>query len=100
MAMVKRFGANAALVKGGHLSGDTLIDVLFDGVELRRFTHPRIVTANTHGTGCTLSAAIAASLALGRSLATSVEESLAYVARGIEGAPGLGHGHGPLDHSV
>lgn len=99
-ALVGVLGARAALVKGGHLQGDALVDVLFDGRELTRFEHPRIVTRNTHGTGCTLSAAIAARLALGDSLGEAVDAALTFVRRAIEHAPGLGHGHGPLDHLV
>jgi hydroxymethylpyrimidine/phosphomethylpyrimidine kinase len=97
-ALVERLGARAALVKGGHLPGDELVDVLFDGEEMRRFSHRRVVTTSTHGTGCTLSAAIAASMALGGSLASAVEDGLAYVARAIASAPALGAGYGPLDH--
>jgi hydroxymethylpyrimidine/phosphomethylpyrimidine kinase len=96
--LVERFGARAALVKGGHLAGDELVDVLYDGTELRRFAHARIVTTSTHGTGCTLSAAIAASLALRRPLEASVEDGLGYVRRAIASAPALGAGHGPLNH--
>jgi hydroxymethylpyrimidine/phosphomethylpyrimidine kinase len=96
--LVARLGARAALVKGGHLAGDELVDVLFDGSQIRRFSHPRVATTSTHGTGCTLSAAIAASRALGGTLASAVEDGLAYVARAIATAPTLGAGHGPLNH--
>ena len=96
--LVEKLGARAALVKGGHLAGDELVDVLFDGETVQRFAHRRIETSSTHGTGCTLSAAIAARLALGASLHDSVAAGLEYVARAIAGAPGLGRGHGPLDH--
>jgi hydroxymethylpyrimidine/phosphomethylpyrimidine kinase len=95
-----RFGAAAALVKGGHLSGDTLTDVLVTPEGVRRFSRPRIATGSTHGSGCTLSAAITAGLALGRPLATAVEDALDFVHRAIARAPGLGAGHGPLDHTV
>ncbi|MEP6619951.1 MAG: bifunctional hydroxymethylpyrimidine kinase/phosphomethylpyrimidine kinase [bacterium] len=98
--LVGQFGARAALVKGGHLRGDTLVDVLFDGTVVTRFEHPRIDSTSTHGTGCTLSAAIAARLALGSSLVDAVEAGLGFVRRGIENAPGLGAGHGPLNHFV
>ena len=96
--LVDGFGARAALVKGGHLAGEELVDVFYDGAQLRRFSHARIATSSTHGTGCTLSAAIAASMALGASLAAAVEDGLAYVHRAIASAPGLGSGHGPLNH--
>jgi hydroxymethylpyrimidine/phosphomethylpyrimidine kinase len=95
-----RFGAAAALVKGGHLTGDTLTDVLVTPEGVRRFTRPRIPTGSTHGTGCTLSAAITAGLALSRPLETAVVDALDFVHRAIARAPGLGGGHGPLDHTV
>ena len=94
------FGAAAALVKGGHLSGDVVTDVLVTPDGVRRFTRPRIPTGSTHGTGCTLSAAITAGLALGRPLQTAVADGLDFVHRAIARAPGLGGGHGPLDHTV
>jgi hydroxymethylpyrimidine/phosphomethylpyrimidine kinase len=93
-------GAKAALIKGGHLdSGNesTLVDLLYDG-EFTVFSHPRIVTSSTHGTGCTLSAAITAQLALGIPLRDSVRLAIDYVRTAIESAPALGSGHGPLNH--
>jgi hydroxymethylpyrimidine/phosphomethylpyrimidine kinase len=93
-------GAGAALVKGGHLPGDRVVDVLATRDGVRRLEHPRIVTTSTHGTGCTLSAAIAAGLAQGRPLEQAVESALDYVARAIATAPGLGRGHGPVNHSA
>jgi hydroxymethylpyrimidine/phosphomethylpyrimidine kinase len=95
-----RMGARAALIKGGHLEGDTVIDLLFDGTRVRTWQRQRIDTRSTHGTGCTLSAAITAGLSLGRPLADSVEDALDYVHRAIAAAPGLGAGNGPLDHFV
>jgi hydroxymethylpyrimidine/phosphomethylpyrimidine kinase len=91
-------GAQAALVKGGHLPGAEVIDVLFDGRELLTYRRPKIDTPHTHGTGCTLSSAITAHLALGVSLRESVERSLEFVHRAIATAPGLGSGSGPLNH--
>jgi hydroxymethylpyrimidine kinase/phosphomethylpyrimidine kinase len=96
--LVTRMGARAALVKGGHLAGDEIVDVFFDGAELRRFAHARIATTSTHGTGCTLSAAITARLAQGRPLRSAVNDGLDFVHRAIASAPGLGGGHGPLNH--
>ena len=93
-------GARAALVKGGHLAGATLVDVLVHEDRVRRFTHERIDTTSTHGTGCTLSAAITAGLALGRPLEQAVTDALDFVHRAIAAAPGLGAGHGPLNHFV
>ena len=101
-ALVAR-GARAALIKGGHLTGDDdIVDVLVQHGKARRFTHPRIDTTSTHGTGCTLSAGIAAGLALGRPLERAVEDALDFVHRAIAAAPGLGRGdgHGPLNHFV
>jgi len=95
-----KLGAGAALVTGGHLITDELVDVLVIGDRVRRFEHPRIETTSTHGTGCTLSAAIAAGLAQGRSLETAVADAVDFVQRAIAAAPGLGHGHGPLNHFV
>ena len=94
-------GAGAALVKGGHLgtdSDDRVTDVLWDGAREQRWSHPRIRTLHTHGTGCTLSAATAAGLAHGRDLAEAVEAALAFVNTAIRRAPGLGSGRGPVDH--
>jgi hydroxymethylpyrimidine/phosphomethylpyrimidine kinase len=93
-------GAGAALVKGGHLEGGEMTDVLVTSSTVRRFTHPRLETRSTHGTGCTLSAAITAGLALGHDLDSSVHDALNYVYRAMAAAPGLGRGHGPLNHQV
>jgi hydroxymethylpyrimidine/phosphomethylpyrimidine kinase len=93
-------GAHAALIKGGHLTGDTLTDVLVMRGSTRRFHHARLATQSTHGTGCTLSAAIAAGLALGRPLEAAIADALDFVHRAIAAAPGLGGGHGPLNHMV
>ena len=95
-----RFGAGAALVKGGHLSGSQVTDILATPSGTRRFNHSRIETTSTHGTGCTLSAAITAGLALGRPLEDAVAAGLDFVHRAIASAPGLGAGHGPLNHTV
>jgi hydroxymethylpyrimidine/phosphomethylpyrimidine kinase len=99
-ATLLRFGARAALIKGGHLSAEPLTDLLVTSSGVRRFTHPRIETRSVHGTGCTLSAAITAGLALGRTLERAVEDGLDFVHRAIAAAPGLGSGHGPLNHMV
>lgn len=95
---LRECGADAVLVKGGHLRGAAVVDVLVAGGETRVFRRTRLDTRHTHGTGCTLSAAIAAGLALGRPLADAVETALDYVHRAIATAPGLGAGHGPLNH--
>jgi hydroxymethylpyrimidine/phosphomethylpyrimidine kinase len=93
-------GAGAALVKGGHLDGSELVDVLHDGLTVHRFVRRRIATRSTHGTGCTLSAAVAAGLAHGVGLLDAVGDALDYVYRAIATAPALGSGNGPLNHFV
>ncbi|MCG8469058.1 MAG: bifunctional hydroxymethylpyrimidine kinase/phosphomethylpyrimidine kinase [Gemmatimonadetes bacterium] len=98
-AIVTR-GADAALVTGGHLPGEEAVDVLWTGHEERVWRRPRIDTTSTHGTGCTLSAAITAELAKGRPLVDAVEGALSFTRRAIAAAPGLGEGHGPLSHWV
>ena len=95
-----RMGARAALLKGGHLRSAELVDVLFDGTDWHEWRRPKLDTRSTHGTGCTLSAAVAAGLAHGRPLARAVEDALDYVHRAMLAAPGLGSGHGPLNHMV
>ena len=92
-------GCSAVLLKGGHLPGDTVYDVLATASGLRVWDSPRIDSRHTHGTGCTLASAIAAGLAQGLAIEPAVERARAYVQRAIAGAPGLGHGHGPLDHA-
>ena len=91
-------GARAALVKGGHLGGDAVVDLFWDGRVRRVFRGSRVETRHTHGTGCTLSAAIAAGLARGIPLGDAVGAAVAWVRSAIAGAPGLGAGNGPLDH--
>jgi hydroxymethylpyrimidine/phosphomethylpyrimidine kinase len=95
--LVRELGARAALVKGGHLDGDQVIDVLYDGA-MHVYRSPRVETTSTHGTGCTLSAAIAALLAQGTLVPNAVEGALSFVHRAIQTAPSLGSGHGPLNH--
>jgi hydroxymethylpyrimidine/phosphomethylpyrimidine kinase len=98
--LVEKIGAPAALVKGGHIDGPIVRDVLMteDG-DVEIFESPRIVTRATHGTGCTLASAIATHLALGAPLPEAVAKGRAYLMRAIEAAPGLGKGHGPLGHN-
>ena len=94
-------GARAALVKGGHLAGGTVYDALADADGTRRvFSSPKIETNETHGTGCTLASAIATGLAQGLSMMEAVSRARAYVHDAIRHAPGIGGGHGPLNHVV
>jgi hydroxymethylpyrimidine/phosphomethylpyrimidine kinase len=93
-------GAQAVLIKGGHGTGAVSVDFLFDGATVTRLAVPRIATRNTHGTGCTLSSAIAAGLAKGQNLADAVRDAKAYVTAAIAAADRLaiGKGHGPVQH--
>ncbi|HEV8392838.1 MAG TPA: bifunctional hydroxymethylpyrimidine kinase/phosphomethylpyrimidine kinase [Vicinamibacterales bacterium] len=95
---IVRLGARAVVVKGGHSASTDIVDVLFDGQTFTEFRAERVAGTSTHGTGCTFSAAIAAQLALGKTLADAVPLAQAYVATAIRNAPGLGHGHGPMGH--
>jgi hydroxymethylpyrimidine/phosphomethylpyrimidine kinase len=97
---LKALGPRAVLLKGGHDSGAEAADVLVTDGGAEWFTAPRHPTRNTHGTGCTLSSAIAAGLALGRDLRTAVGEAKAYVTAAIVAADRLdiGRGHGPVHH--
>ena len=92
-------GVPVVVVKGGHLAG-AAVDVVVAGGEVSHLRHDRVETANDHGTGCTLSAALAAGLASGAAPLDALEAAKAYVTRAITGAAGwrLGSGHGPLDH--
>ncbi len=99
-AAIAEHGATSVLVKGGHLGGEMLVDLLWHDGRVRRWERPKLQTRHTHGTGCTLSSAIAARLALGAPLEAAVDGGLAYVRRAIAAAPGLGAGHGPLRHRV
>ena len=93
-----KMGAGAALVKGGHLPSGDAADVFWDGNEERVWRRPRIATRHVHGTGCTLSAAVAAGLARGVPLLDAVDAAVDFVARAIASAPGLGSGGGPINH--
>jgi hydroxymethylpyrimidine/phosphomethylpyrimidine kinase len=94
------FGCRYVLLKGGHLEGNISTDLLFDGRRFTEFAAPRIHTPNTHGTGCTLSAAIAALLPQRPDMASAVRDAKAYVSEAImaSGTLGVGSGHGPLHH--
>lgn len=91
-------GPSAVLMKGGHLEGETVVDLLrtADGAE-HRFEGPRLISRSTHGTGCTLASGIAAGVAEGLTLEGAVARAREFVVKAIELAPGLGRGHGPLE---
>jgi hydroxymethylpyrimidine kinase/phosphomethylpyrimidine kinase len=94
---IAELGARAVLIKGGHLEG-TPVDLLYTDGALRRLEGQRVQTVNTHGTGCTYSAAITALLARGEPLLQAVQIAKRYIQRAIETAPGLGSGSGPVNH--
>ena len=91
-------GAKNVLVKGGHLHEGMVTDLLFDGSNFTRFTAPRVLTRNTHGTGCTLASAIASFLAQGEPLPGAVVRAKLFITRAIKFAQPLGKGHGPVNH--
>ena len=91
-------GAKAALIKGGHIDGDVIVDVLQTQHDERLFEHPRIATNETHGTGCTLASAISTLYGGGKPLMSAVEEARAYLFEAIQRAPGFGRGAGPVHH--
>ena len=97
--LMREMGARAVLVKGGHLEGEA-VDLLDDGGRVSLLRAARIPAAATHGTGCTLAAAAAACLARGMSLGEAVGSAKRFVIEAIRRAPGLGRGHGPVNHNV
>jgi len=94
-----KLGARAVLMKGGHVAGDHLVDILMTPDGESSFETDRLHTRHTHGTGCTLASACATGLAQGMTLTNAVARAWAYVQEAIAHAPGLGAGHGPLDHA-
>jgi hydroxymethylpyrimidine/phosphomethylpyrimidine kinase len=107
---ILRMGAAAVIITGGHAIGDRpsasdkddvvgeVVDLLFDGPTHHEYRTARVNSNRTHGTGCTFAAAVAAGLALGRTLPMAAEQAQRYVAGAIAHAPAIGHGRGPLDH--
>lgn len=95
-----RGGCAAALVKGGHLDGDEVIDLFFDGARWREWRSPRLRSRSSHGTGCTLSAAVAAGLASGRPLVESIDHGIRFTREAIRGGLELGSGSSPLSHWI
>jgi len=87
------------LIKGGHLQQDVARDYLFDGFAQRTFDAPRIETRNTHGTGCTYSAAVTACLARGYDVPDAVQRAKEYLTEAIRQSYPIGHGHGALNHA-
>ena len=95
---IAAMGPRAVVIKGGHRGGDQAIDLLYDGRDFREYAAPRIATTSDHGTGCTFASAIAAFLALGRSLTEAVAEAKAYLTEAMRHARPIGAGHGPVNH--
>ena len=95
---ILRLGPGVVLVKGGHLGGEESVDIACSATGFAEFRASRLKTIHTHGTGCTLAAAIAANLALGHDHLEAIRLAKAYVTEAIRHAPGLGGGHGPLEH--
>ena len=96
--MLLALGPRSVLLKGGHLEGDTVRDVLAVEGGVQVFESPRIPSTSTHGTGCTLASAIATGIAQGLAIPQAVGRARDYVREAIRSAPGLGGGHGPLNH--
>jgi hydroxymethylpyrimidine/phosphomethylpyrimidine kinase len=99
-AALLALGVPAVLLKGGHLISEEVTDLLATPEGTQTFVAPRIQTRHTHGTGCTTASAVAVGLAQGMTLHDAVVRARAYVRAALASAPGLGHGHGPLDHAV
>jgi hydroxymethylpyrimidine/phosphomethylpyrimidine kinase len=91
-------GCRAVLLKGGHLPGDEVVDLLLEDGRVHEFAGPRIAGPHTHGTGCAMAAAVTAGLALGADLPAAVEAAKAYVAGAMRNGVDVGRGHQPLDH--
>jgi hydroxymethylpyrimidine kinase/phosphomethylpyrimidine kinase/thiamine-phosphate diphosphorylase len=93
-----RMGAANVLLKGGHLADGMAVDILYNGTEFYRFASPRVMTRNTHGTGCTYASAISAFLAGGEPLPKAISRAKEYITAAIRHAVPLGKGHGPVNH--
>jgi hydroxymethylpyrimidine/phosphomethylpyrimidine kinase len=95
---IHRMGASSVVITGGHAEGDEIVDLLFDGALFTEFQITRIRSRNTHGTGCTFAAAVAAGLAQGDSIVEATSRAQSYVAGAVAHSLSIGKGHGPLDH--
>jgi hydroxymethylpyrimidine/phosphomethylpyrimidine kinase len=95
---ILKLGPSAVVVTGGHLEGDEVVDLLYDGHAFTEFRGPRLDSRHSHGSGCTFAAALAANLALGRSLSDSTGRAKAYVAGALRHGLAIGRGCGPMDH--
>ena len=96
---ILEMGSKAVLLKGGHLKGDTLTDILVTKDNEKIYSGPRLLTKHTHGTGCSMASAVAIGIAQGNTLEMAVQRAKAYVFTAIKTAPQFGKGHGPLNHA-
>ena len=94
------YGCQAVLIKGGHLKGEAIYDVVVTRSKFEVFSHKRVETKNTHGTGCTMATAIACWLARGDDIFVAVEKAREFVIAAIKSAPHIGTGFGPINHFV
>lgn len=95
---ISNYGCKSVLIKGGHLREDAAVDLLYENGEFGQFCVPKVDTNNTHGTGCTLSSAIACNIASGLSINQSVKNAKEYVTNALKGGLVIGHGNGPINH--
>ena len=97
--VILEMGSKAVLLKGGHLKGETLIDILVNKDSEKIYSGPRLITKHTHGTGCSMASAIATGVAQGNTLEMATQRARDYVFTAIKTAPQFGKGHGPLNHA-
>ena len=97
--VILEMGSKAVLLKGGHLKGETLTDILVTKDNEKIYSGPRLLTKHTHGTGCSMASAVATGVAQGNTLEMAVERAREYVFTAIKTAPQFGKGHGPLNHA-
>ncbi len=95
---IHALGPTLVVIKGGHFSSPDIVDVLYDGREFTAFSHERVASGHTHGTGCTFAAALTAHLAAGRTVRDAIPQIQEYSAGAISHAPELGEGNGPMNH--
>lgn len=95
---ISNYGCKSVLIKGGHWREDAAVDLLYENGEFSQFCAPKVDTNNTHGTGCTLSSAIACNIASGLSVKNSVKNAKDYVTNALKNAIAIGHGNGPINH--
>jgi hydroxymethylpyrimidine/phosphomethylpyrimidine kinase len=95
---IRALGPSLVVIKGGHLTSDDIVDLLYDGRDFVEFRHSRVASRHTHGTGCTFAAALTAHLACGRTVRDAIPLIQEYIAGAIRSAPEIGEGSGPMNH--